>query len=217
MKQDYNQHVMKYGKLYLISLIAAVATWLVIIAAAELFDVPVKILTRDPYRAARVPAYYAYASLFGSTVWLVSGAATLMTALILRRTHGCRLSDDSHYRLILPGGLIGLVMGIDDILLIHDAMATSVGIPEILFHILYFGSIGLMILYSRKQLFSTPWLLLLGALVGFVLSSVVDILKMFPATIQQSEDLFKICGIVLWSVYLVSLSWTFANDLAKKS
>jgi hypothetical protein len=141
---------------------------------------------------------------------LITGAATLMTGIIAWKLLRCRLSDVSTYRIIVLGGIIGLVMALDDILLFHDAFARAVGIPEILFHLFYFIFIVSMILYSRDVIRLTPWIILFTALACFGLSSVID---RWPPNkvLHQSEDVFKFCAIVLWAFYFLHVSWAFVK------
>lgn len=207
---------MKHMKIHLFALIATMATVAITIGVAAHLDISVKILTRDPYRAAQVPPYFAYASLLGSTIWLIGGTTALTSALVCRCVFNCRLKKPGLYQLVLPGGVIGLFMGIDDILLLHDAWADATHFPEIIFHIVYSGAIGLMILYGRKMIPSTPWLLLAGALAGYGLSSIVDNMPIFPETIHEAEDIFKLCGIVLWSCYFVVISRQLVQVEQKK-
>jgi hypothetical protein len=200
-----------YRSLYLAAFSATIIAAGTIYLAADILDVPVKILTRDPYRAAKVPPYFAYFSLLGSTVWLIAGTATLMTGIISRKILRCRLSDVSSYRIIVLGGIIGLVMALDDILLFHDAFADALGIPEILFHLFYFIFIASMIIYSRDVFRLTPWIILFIALACFGLSSVIDFWPSPPKVLNQSEDVFKFCAIVLWAFYFLHVSWAFVK------
>ncbi len=197
---------------YLVAFFAAVFGAIAIHVAAGFLDVPIKILTRDPHTAADVPAYYAYFSLMGSTIWLISASSTLMTAMLVRQMLNCRLSDNSTYRIILLGGILSMIMAVDDILLFHDTVAAAVGIPEILFYLFYGSFIGSIIYFSRGIIGSTPWILLIMALGCFALSSGIDLWKIFPEVIEQSEDVFKFCAIILWGFYFVGLSWDFIKS-----
>ena len=200
-----------YWSLYLTAFFTAVIGAGAIYGVADFVDVPVKILTRDPYQAAKVPWYFAYFSLLGSTIWLIAGSATLMTGIIARKLLRCQLSDVSTYRIIILGGIIGLIMALDDILLFHDKLVDRFGTPEILFHLFYLIFIVLMINYSKSVIRLTPWILLITALAGFGLSSVIDLWGTLPMELDQSEDVFKFCGIVLWAFYFLGVSWDFVK------
>ncbi len=199
------------SRLYIAALSAAVVVAGGIHSSAYFLDVPVKILTRDPYRAAEVPPYFAYFSLVGSTIWLIASAATLATGVAAWRIFRCRLTDRSVFRIVALGGAIGLLMALDDILLSPGVGASALGFPEILFHLFYFFSIVSMTFFCRVVLRSTPWVILLAALVCFGLSSVIDVWRSLPEALGQSEDVFKICGVVLWAFYFLYVSWTLID------
>ncbi len=207
------ENLKRYSGLYLGALVLGAATAAGVLLAADYFGVSMKILTRDPYRAAGVPPYYAYASLLGSTLWLVSGAATVATAIVAHRALGARFSDGSTYRILVIGGALGLTMAVDDTLLFHDAFADKVGIPEILFHVFYAASLVALFGVSRAVMAGTPWLLLLGAVGGFAISSVIDnvVFTLDPA-VRESEDVFKLCAIVLWALYFGQVCWDFVGS-----
>ncbi len=209
------ENLKRHLGLYLTALMLGLATAASVYLAANHFGVSVKILTRDPYRAAEVPPYYAYASLVGSTLWLVSGAATIATAIVGYRALGARFSDNSTYRILVLGGALGLIMALDDILLFHDAFAEKVGLPEPLFHILYAALFVALFWCSRAVMAATPWLLLLGVLGGFGASSVIDNVFSLAPGLRDSEDIFKLCAIVLWALYFGHVCWEFAGNAGR--
>ena len=209
----------KYIPHYLSALVLAIIAAASIYVTANILDVPVKKLTRDPYLAARVKPYLGYFSLLGSSIWLIGGTATLATAVFARKVLGSKFSDESPYRIILMGGAIGLVMALDDILLFHDAWASSVGIPEMWFHYFYVLCFAGLLIFSRKVFRLTPWPILLASLAGFGISSAIDI--EFPEAIDswissQSEDVFKFCGVVLWTFYFLYVSWAYLGGAGIK-
>ncbi len=200
------------GLVYVAAFSSAIVAAGAIYVAAHVLGVPIKILTRDPYRAAEVPPYVAYFSLLGSTIWLAASSATLTTGFVAARLLRCRLSDTSPYRIIVLGGIIGSIMALDDILLFHDAVAEALGFPERIFHVFYLLFMVSMILYSRDVLRRTPWAIFFAALAFFGLSSVVDLWRSLPEALDQSEDVFKFCAIVLWAIYFVYVSWAFVEE-----
>ncbi len=112
---------------------------------------------------------------------------------------------------MILGGIVGLIMALDDILLFHDVFARAIGLPEGFVHVLYSIFIVSMILYSRDAIRSTPWGVLLAALACFGLSSVIDLWRSLPEALDQSEDVFKFCAIVLWTTYFLPVSWDFIS------
>lgn len=192
----------------LICLVASGGIYLV----ARHLGVSIMILTKDPYRAAGVPPYYAYISLLGSTIWLLSGAGTIITGLFAKRALGARLSDESTYRIIVIGGLTGMLMALDDILLFHDAWADRLGIPELLFQAFYLFCFLYLIGTARRLILRTPWVLFFLSLGCFGVSTIIDEFTSFSGLIDESEDIFKFDGIVFWSMYFAQVCWTYMGD-----
>lgn len=203
------QNLKRHWRLYAWALAIVTVTSAGIYLAADVLDVSVKILTRDPYRAAKVPPYYAYASLLGSTIWLVAGVGTLTVSIFARRTLRARMSNHSTYRIIAIGGVIGVLMAMDDILLFHDAIADFLGIPELLFHGFYLSCFLFLIGTSRELLMRTPWFLFFSSLACFAASSVIDEIISPGRVLSESEDLFKISGILFWSIYFARVCWDY--------
>jgi hypothetical protein len=192
--------------------IAASALYL----SANTLDVEVKLLTRDPYRAAEVPPYYGFFSLLGSSIWLFASTATVTTAVVARKRFGCRLSDPSTYRIVALGGIFGLILAFDDILLFHDEFVDVVGIPELLVHVMYLLLGLFFITYGARVLRRTPWPILFAAFGCLGISSFIDLVGesiAWPAAINQSEDVFKFSAIVLWAFYCLATARQFVADL----
>ena len=203
------QNLIRYWRIYTGAIFIAVIASAGIYFTADSLGVPVKILTRDPYRAANVPAFYAYASLLGSTIWLIAAAGTLTVGLFANRVLRARMSDESTYRIIVIGGAIGMMMALDDILLFHDAFADKLGIPELLFHGFYLFCFLFLIGAAKNLLMRTPWILFLSSLSCFGVSSVIDEFVSFGQRISDFEDIFKIVGILLWAIYFAQVCWNY--------
>jgi hypothetical protein len=211
------QGLHRYWLLYTAALLIAVIASAGIYSIADSFNVSVSILTRDPYRAAQVPPYYAYISLLGSTIWLVSGASTLTVGLFGKRAFRARMSEDSTYRIIVIGGATGMIMALDDILLFHDAFADRLGIPELLFHGFYLLCFLFLIGAARGLLLRTPWILFFLCLACFGMSSVIDEFISFEGAFDDSEDVFKFSGILFWAIYFAQVCWDYMGSESTSS
>lgn len=191
----------------LFGLCAAIAVAVIVWVVADYKDLAPKLLTRDPYQAGKMPFYYGYASLFGSAVWICGGAATLAIAFAARTIRDLSWNRPGLFRLALWGGAIGLVMGIDDLLLIHDAWARRIGIPEILFHAVYAGAtVALAATTWRTMLRETAWPLYVITLAGYASSSIIDFIRGEPEVLRQAEDIFKLAAIITWTVYFADVA-----------
>ncbi len=206
------QNLNRYWRLYAGALLIAVIASAGIYFAADSLGINVQILTRDPYRAAKVPPYYAYVSLLGSTIWLVAEAGTLTVSLFAKRALHARMSDDSTYRIIVIGGATGMIMAVDDILLFHDALATRVGIPELLFHGFYLLCFLFLIGAARGLLLRTPWILFFSSLACFGVSSVIDEFILSKGRLNESEDVFKFSAILFWAIYFAQVCWDYMGS-----
>lgn len=208
------KNLKQYWPIYLGAIVVVLLIAAGVFYIADRLDVSVKILTRDPYRAARVPPYYAYISLLGSTVWLMSAASTLAVGLFAFRVLNARMSDDSTFRIIVIGGVTALMMAVDDILLFHDAVADAIGLPELLFHGVYLLCFLLIIATAKGLLFRTPWILFFASLACYGASSFIDEF-MSPADLtflDESEDVFKFCGILFWATYFAQVCWQYMGN-----
>jgi hypothetical protein len=206
------QNLNRYWRLYAGALLIAVIASAGIYFAADSLGINVQILTRDPYRAAKVPPYYAYVSLLGSTIWLAAGAGTLTVSLFAKRALYARMSDDSTYRIIVIGGATGVMMAVDDILLFHDAIADWVGIPELLFHGFYLLCFLYLIGAARGLLLRTPWILFFASLAFFGVSSVIDEFVSSKGRLNESEDVFKFSAILFWAIYFAQVCWDYIGS-----
>ena len=203
-----NRHWQLYTGAFALVIIASASIYLV----ADSLGVTVKTLTRDPYSAAGVPAYYGYVSLLGSTIWLIAGAGTLIVSLFAKRVFHARMSDDGTYRIIVIGGATGLMMAFDDILLLHDAFAIKMGISELFFHGFYLLCMLLLIGTARGLLLRTPWILLLSSLACFGMSSVIDKVYAAGGQLSESEDVFKFSAIIFWAIYFAQVCWHYMGS-----
>jgi len=190
---------------------AATLAFAGIFLVADLLGVPPKILTRDPYWAAKVPPYFGYVSLVGSTLWLAGSLVAVTTALACRAVLGERLRDRPMSRMLLAGGLLGAVMAVDDVLLFHDAGADFLRIPEVLFHVVYGAGAAALLIGCRRAVLRTPWVLLVASFACYAGSSLADGWRRPPMFVKQAEDVIKFSGIVLWAFYFPWVARMFAR------
>ncbi|RUY10915.1 hypothetical protein EN991_26400, partial [Mesorhizobium sp. M7A.F.Ca.US.005.03.2.1] len=105
-----------------------VAMLLAALFVAQIRGLDAWIFYRDPSAAAGVGFYTGWISSLGASLWIGSGAATLFAGLLTRR-----------WDCTFLGGLT-LLLGLDDLLLIHEDVLPIVGIPEIVPMIAYAGA-----------------------------------------------------------------------------
>ena len=157
-------------------------------------------LLRDPNAIANQPNYYGLVSNIGVILWLIGSVCALQAFFLRPADNRVHLHGSLAW-----GGSFAAVMGLDDLLMIHETVS-AFGVPET---IVLLPHLILLLVFCYHVYFSeaaTPWLLLGLAVCAFGLSMFVDMLPThFPGQILLEEG-FKISGITLLTVYLASIS-----------
>jgi len=166
---------------------------------------PLGDLTRDPLATAQLPFYVGFVSQVGLMLWAACVAVTLFAMLML--------PDATHHtmkRFLLMAGIFTLFLALDDAFLLHEEVFPKFGIPELLVYIGYFGLFAAFLFVFRRQFSTTPYVLLLTALVCFALSIGFDELPLERWNINPFliEDGFKLMGIMAWGLYFAWVSLT---------
>lgn len=138
-------------------------------------------------------------SNIGILVW-ASGAGTTIFASFFAR--GWRA------RLLRVGGLVTLVLAVDDALMLHDEALPALGIPEaVLLGVLGLTVLGFLVTF-RRQILAGPRVFITLAIVAFVLMLVLDTLE--PLGLLKGhaliEEGFKLFAILNWTGYFVVLA-----------
>ncbi|WP_457588147.1 hypothetical protein [Ensifer canadensis] len=181
-------------------LLVSVAILASLVVADRVFGIDYYDLVRDPNAIARNPGYFGIVSNIGIIFWIVGATAALQAfaatfvegATPLRRT-------------LLAGGLFAALMGIDDFLMLHEAVATM-GIPEevvLLPHMILLGALC-SCAYSVRA--ATPRLLLVGSVLSMGLSFATDMAPVHVGGATFVEEAFKLVGILFLTTYLVAIS-----------
>lgn len=154
-------------------------------------------LTRDPATALQGSAYIGFLSQIGIFFWAGSSTVCLFTTYILANISGNLQLEKFFFR----SGLLSLVLGFDDVFMLHEICSARTGIPE---EIIFAGYLGLLLLWLFKFysiIFRTEYLLLGMALIFFGLSIVIDITKPNIKYMVLFEDGAKLIGILSWLAY----------------
>lgn len=106
---------------------------------------------------------------------------------------------------------------IDDFFLVHErTLDDRVGIPQQLTFATYGSAVVAWAVVFRKYLRATPLVLPAVALVGFVVSIVVDLGDSARWWEPLVEDGSKFLGILAWAVYAVQLSRDLVLEAAEQ-
>jgi hypothetical protein len=184
---------------------------LVLIVIEKYGDLQVGILTRDPNAVANQPFYYGIASQLGSILWFVVVAIVFFTIALVRQAD----VDKRYIPFLQYSGLLSLLLGLDDLLMLHEQFFPLVlGVPELLIVMIYMVLIGSLLLFFYRTIRQTEYIYLLLALCLWGFSCCVDGLYFSKYLV---EDGAKLLGLLAWTVYYVRFCFRFAQSPESKS
>lgn len=186
--------------------ITAIA-FLLIITIFSYKGVAPELLTRDIVSIAQLPAYFGMFSQIGLLLWAASAAICFFSAnLLARQGQNSRL-----YRFLLMSGWLTLLIGLDDVFLLHEDIFPRRGIPEI-FVVGVYGICALLYLFKfSKLIFKTEYVLFLLALCFFAVSLLLDIILPSDFHYVVFEDGAKLLGIVFWTTYFCRTAFSLSS------
>lgn len=191
-----------FGDLKIAVIVVAVVAIVcqLVLAADQWWGIDHYDLVRDPNAIANNPNYFGLISNLGIVLWMVGAVGALQAYAALKGRQSLDFGG-----LLLVGGLFMAVMGIDDLFMIHESIAT-LGIPEPVVLVPH-GLLLATLCYQAWLLgIGTPWLLLASGVAAFGLSLAVDV---YPSSFGGQvfiEESFKLLGIVFLTTYLVITS-----------
>lgn len=164
-------------------------------------------LLRDPNAVSSNPFYFGSLATGAALVWICGAMISLFVSLRMWR-YGRR---DQVWCLALPG-VLALVLGLDDLFMIHDGLMPWLSLSEVYLFPLYAGLGALVAIALLKAGFVEDILLLLIGGGTFAVSIVIDVLADEAQVLTVSiEDTFKLAGIFFWTAYLLRRSWAAAR------
>lgn len=192
-------------------LIIYLLTFLVLLAAILLStvkNISLDALTKDPTAIMDAPFYLGVFSNIGIMFWSAAAALCFFTA---SRLSNNRIAQSS-FIFMLFSGLITLMLGLDDLFLFHETVAPKyLSISKNTVFLTYANFILIYVVYFRKQILNTDYLVLILAFVFIGLSAIS---KTVPLPIPKDtflEDSLKLFGIVSWFTYYFRTSNEFLN------
>ncbi|WP_156819983.1 hypothetical protein [Synechococcus sp. PCC 7336] len=167
--------------------------------------IPIGSLTRDPTAILEAPLYTGFLSQIGLLLWSASAAVCMLSAKLLSgRADSLKIN-----RFLFVSGLLTLVLGLDDVFLLHEGFFPSIGVPEKAVFVSYAGFLLFYLVKFYPVIWQTEYILLGMALVFFGVSSTLDLLLPSDLDLYLFEDGAKLVGIVSWLSYFSSTA-TFA-------
>jgi hypothetical protein len=163
---------------------------------------------RDPNSIAGQSFAIGFMSNIGVVAWIVAASIALFAAAV-RRSWGQEGRDTKALFLL---GLVTFWMGLDDLFMLHDGLADSMGVPQTVFVLINAVLVLVWIASAARNphYFSRGFLLLILAFAGLGSSLLIDfvndnnLIGVLGAGLL--EDVFKQIGITFWALYTIRLS-----------
>ena len=160
--------------------------------------IPIGNLTRDPITVVRAPPYTGFISQIGIFFWSASAAVCFLSAKVLSRLITVNLKIKCF---LIVSGMLTLVLGIDDVFLLHEQFFPYFGVPEKAVLGSYAGFVLFYLVKFYSIILKTEFSLLAMALIFFGLSIILDLLQPHSVYSFLLEDGAKLVGIVSWLGY----------------
>lgn len=168
------------------------------VLSAKLTHNPIWKLANDPSEVMEFPPYIGMLSNWGVVLWVTAAAICLFSAVILKQ----QKASNATYRFIAASGGLSLVLGIDDLFVLHDHLLPQLlGSPERYFYFLYFFVFLVYLIYFLREIVKYEYLLFGAALVFFVLSRRIFVSLPFFDQFMTAGDMLKYFGIVFWLAF----------------
>jgi hypothetical protein len=164
--------------------------------AAYFWHIPLSRLTRDTASIAGVHPLTGVVSNVGILLWCATAVICLFSRSLLRQQ-----GLHAEARFLLWGGLMTLVLLVDDFFMIHEYIApVHFHVNETLVLASYACGAGAYLLKFRRLILAANYQLLAAAMVLFTASMAVDIAD-GQGWWRLGEDGCKILGIASWLGY----------------
>jgi hypothetical protein len=173
---------------------------LLVLAADQWWGIDHYDLVRDPNAIANNPNYFGLVSNLGIVLWMAGAVGALQAHAAVKHRSGRNFGN-----LLLFGGTFSAVMGLDDLFMLHESIATF-GIPEIVVLVPHALLLTTMCYQAWLLRSATPWLLLASCVGAFGLSMAIDVYPVDFGGQVFIEESFKLLGIMFLTAYLVMTS-----------
>jgi hypothetical protein len=184
------------------------------VVAVAVADVDIEAILRDPMSVLGAPPLLGVGSVIGVLIWWTAVGICLFAAALLRH-----LGQDGQLPVFLVwAAIISAILALDDQFLFHDELAEDLlGLRERYVMLIYIGMVAVWILWYRRVIARTTWLILAVSLGCFAASVGIDALhQVLYVTTNEGrtlpaatfvEDAAKLFGIAAWTAYLVDVSF----------
>jgi len=165
---------------------------------AKLTGYPIWMLAKDPAETERFPPYIGMLSNWGVILWTATAVICLFSAVLLKQ----QKAPHATRRFLVASGIFSLLLGIDDLYMLHDRLLPRMfHVPELLFYLLYFLAFAAYLAYFIPQILKYDYLLFLAAFLFFVFSRQIFIRIPYFSQFNTTGDMLKYFGIVFWLTF----------------
>lgn len=168
------------------------------VLVATLTNNPIWKLAKDPAQVVGFSPYIGMLSNWGVVLWMAAATICLFSAVLLKQ----QKVSDSTFTFIAVSGGFSLLLGIDDLFLLHDRLFPKLfGIPETSFYFLYLFAFLVYLISFIRQIIKYEYLLFGAAVLFFLLSRRVFVTLPFLDQFMTTGDMLKYSGIVFWLAF----------------
>jgi len=195
----------------MVAIVLAIATFLigVMLVFHFLGEIPIGKLTRDPTAVMRAPFYIGIFSQIGIFFWSATAAICMFSAKLISKSSDFK-------RFLFVSGLLTLLLGFDDVFLLHESVFPYLGIHEKVVYVTYVGLVLFYLVKFYPTILQTKYIFLVMALGFFALSVIFDKSSIPGINPYLLEDGAKMFGIVSWMVYFFSVGTIAVNKHTNK-
>lgn len=154
-------------------------------------------LTKDPMALTDLPFYSGSFSQLGNIFWFIAAGISFFTYTIYK---------GKFKKFLWFSAIFSLLLGIDDLFLIHDGLLPAIGLNENIMYIIYGIFSFCYFTAFHNYILKTPFIILFMAFGFLGLSVISDLFKVPGINPFLFEDGFKIIGIISWMVYHFKVS-----------
>jgi hypothetical protein len=175
------------------------------LVAGQVFDLPPSTFYRDPVALYSENFAIGWLSNLGAVCWFAAASVLLFTASLV--------AGPERTSLLAFGG-VTLLLGVDDLFLVHEGVFPFIGLPGPLLIALYGAGFAAWLVICRAAIARTRWGLLATGTALLALSLALDVayeaFDLAGQAMLVAEDALKLTGILFWAAYGV----TYARSVA---
>lgn len=191
---------------YLLVAVSGAACLAFALVAGGVFGIDPALFYRDAVAAFSKTFVIGWLSNLGGALWFGSAAVLLFTASLLAGPERPPL---------LVFGALTLVLGFDDVFLLHEGVLPFLGLPGELLVAAYGIGLAVWLFYWRDAIARSRWGLLVAAAFCLGLSVGLDLayeyLGLASRAVLVAEDAIKLTGIMFWAAYGVGFAYSAAT------